>query len=1008
MRLTHATLRNCRLHSELRHEFSPGLNLITGCNETGKSTLVEAMHRGLFLKARGNTEAHRALVPSGGGVPEVELGFESSDRRYVLRKRYGPTGITTLAPHDSVQLTGESAERELEQIVGPSAVGNELKSRWAHLWVWQGQSSNDPTEHATANRDRLLARLQGLGGAAVIQSPSDTRLAARFAEEAGRWFVANGNVRTDSSLGRSLKALETAGNELRVAEERWCRLETSFRDHEAASQAMTLATQALAALEVEEAENADSLRQVDALRAKEPVELAAEQGARAAQERIDNAEKRIAEVAGSIDEHQRAAAPRILRLEETRRNALAARKALAAAESDLQAAESRVRAGRLASELASARLEQLQISGRWERTQAQEARMGALRAEIAAKDAAWAALPRVDASALRELRQRDSAFREAKASLQAMAAELTVIHSDEVPVKVGEAVLPAGNSATITNATEIEIGAVRLRLLPGGGSALDDTRSSVARLGGELRAALDALGLLGLSDAEEAGTRRDGLELELEGLRGRMGELGPEQLVIEAAAIKTGLAEVEARIVRLVPLVETAMASVPGDVEEARRQEVRWKSDLEAMEGVLQEAKQIRDAAADRRNEHDQLERDLGLDNTKQGQLLESLRGQLQLLIGEHGDSTMRARRQEGAQEEFDAILEKRRATREALEMLQPELLATDQLRLQRARQEQSRSLTEARDRGAMAKGVLNADGIADPGTELTVARLRRDRASDSAKNLRLHASAVSLLDDLFQEEQQKLSASFTRPLADRLNGYLRCLFGPRAEAQVDYREGEFQGLRLLRPEYGPSPTVFESLSGGAREQVAAALRFAVAELLAADGDGALPVVFDDAFAYTDPERLPGMIRMLDRATQQGLQVILLTCNSAEYQSLGAKTLVLQRPVIGAFPQNQPILAATADRGDSGSEAPTSGDTHEVGSPAPALATSLPGTTNSEDEDRLLKILAGLGGSSGNQSLREALGWNMDRYGAVKNCLVDNGTLTPGRGRGGSVSLAQR
>ena len=67
-----------------------------------------------------------------------------------------------------------------------------------------------------------------------------------------------------------------------------------------------------------------------------------------------------------------------------------------------------------------------------------------------------------------------------------------------------------------------------------------------------------------------------------------------------------------------------------------------------------------------------------------------------------------------------------------------------------------------------------------------------------------------------------------------------------------------------------------------------------VAEVLAADFDGCLPVVFDDAFAYSDPERVNRLQRMLDLAATRGLQVIVLTCNPVDYVALGAKTVTLR------------------------------------------------------------------------------------------------------------------
>jgi len=102
----------------------------------------------------------------------------------------------------------------------------------------------------------------------------------------------------------------------------------------------------------------------------------------------------------------------------------------------------------------------------------------------------------------------------------------------------------------------------------------------------------------------------------------------------------------------------------------------------------------------------------------------------------------------------------------------------------------------------------------------------------------------------------------------------------------------KFAGFDLSRA--GESAAMpFAALSGGTREQVAAAVRLAVAELLAAEHDGSLPVVFDDAFVNSDPERVVTLQRMLDLAAARGLQVIVLTCNSADYVALGAREVRL-------------------------------------------------------------------------------------------------------------------
>lgn len=60
---------------------------------------------------------------------------------------------------------------------------------------------------------------------------------------------------------------------------------------------------------------------------------------------------------------------------------------------------------------------------------------------------------------------------------------------------------------------------------------------------------------------------------------------------------------------------------------------------------------------------------------------------------------------------------------------------------------------------------------------------------------------------------------------------------------------------------------------------------------------------------------------------------------------------------------------------------------------------------NQAQKDRFVTALTELGGSAGNGRLCEALRWDEAAYNAVKDELVAEGVVTPGRGRGGLVSL---
>ena len=200
----------------------------------------------------------------------------------------------------------------------------------------------------------------------------------------------------------------------------------------------------------------------------------------------------------------------------------------------------------------------------------------------------------------------------------------------------------------------------------------------------------------------------------------------------------------------------------------------------------------------------------------------------------------------------------------------------------------------------------------------------------------------------------------------------------------MSFEDNTFKSIELVRaPQAGAM--AFGALSGGTREQVAAAVRLAIAELLAAEHEGTLPVVFDDAFAYSDPERVHVLQRMLDLGATRGLQIIVLTCNPSDYAALGARQVILspksiQGPVSPGMPATQ----------DPESSLPSS--TAEV-------------NASPEYGEQFLAALTALGGKSGNHSLRDQLGWEDAKYIAVKDQLLAQNRIIPGKGRGGSVAI---
>jgi hypothetical protein len=257
---------------------------------------------------------------------------------------------------------------------------------------------------------------------------------------------------------------------------------------------------------------------------------------------------------------------------------------------------------------------------------------------------------------------------------------------------------------------------------------------------------------------------------------------------------------------------------------------------------------------------------------------------------------------------------------RNSLAELQPDLLETDRGRLARAIDYNITAHNEAKEKHAIARTQLMADGTNDPRASLALADATARSAREHFSSVHRRAKAVQLLHQVFLEEQRSLAERFTRPLAEKISGYIQCLFGADARVNLTLENNVFTGLQLIRPGQQFGGFEFGSLSGGAREQLGAAVRLAMAEVLAQGHDGCLPLVFDDAFAYSDPDRVQTLQRMLDLAAARGLQIIILTCNPSDYAALGANQVImceqlkLKVPVLAPAP-----LGALVERGTGAS-----------------------------------------------------------------------------------------
>lgn len=891
MRFISAILRNYRIHRELRVAFDPERTLIGGPNESGKSTLIEAMHRALFLKAKGNAQAHRDMqslvLPD---VPEVELEFRMGNEAYRLVKRFGPNGVVSLSREGRHVLAGDEAEEALARVLGvePGLRGQAAAIQWGHLWVWQGSAGGDPCAIEGHSHSALLHRLQAMGGAGVMQSERDDLVARSFAQKVAALFTQNGRPRAGSELALTGAQLMSCEEEAALARARWERLEGTAVSLEEARRQLSEAEGMAGCIEIQVRENETALQAIAALRQRQAAQEAVLREAESVRDGVKTILERLRlcgeEIAGRTAE----LAPRRREVAEFEAMLAARGRELTEAEARWAAAGEAVRTSRRVAELAGAREALRDASIQRTKLLEERAQADTWRAGVTALRARLAALPPVEATALARLRDQELALARATAALEAMAAEVTVVDADAPVVADGRA-LPVGERRVFTDEAEILVGnGVRLRIRPGGGQRLAEARLQAAETRAALQAALDESGVPNVIRAGQVLAEREAVEAELGQLLAKLEAAGADR-------IEGRLGDVEALVKKAEGEIRHLGEALPGGAGgsegtdgmdlAAARQRVALGDEEERV------ARAVRDAALGARHEAETRRQKAREEIEGLEGALNGVQANLDYLRQQHGDDGTLQTSLERAEREVEAARGLLATVCRELAARQPEVMEEQRRRLNEAREQTVQAMAGLRERMAGYRALLHNEGGEDPKGAWSLAEARVRSVRERLAGLARQADAFRLLDRLFDEERQALADRFTQPFQERVGRYLECVFGPETGLHLTFTGEALGGLRLSRA--GWNAFAFDQLSGGAREQTAVAVRLAMAEVLAAEFGGCLPIVLDDAFAYSDPDRVRRLQDMLYRASEAGLQVIVLTCTPGDYAGFGGRTVML-------------------------------------------------------------------------------------------------------------------
>lgn len=853
--------------------FTDGFNIVVEPNETGKSTLLEALRAAFFVRYSAKTELVRSYVPIGDDVaPRVAVGFELNGQPWALEKQFMRSHF--------VRLTGmgrrresDAAEEALQELLGFERGNNrgsdpETRGPLGMLWVEQASALSVESPNPIV-RDTVRGVLEAEVGAVTG--------GRRFDAIRANVETAYSALRTPAT-GRSRGELAAAEARVATVGDARQRAESAFRDYEQALNDLEGAKARLMIVErdivdpvtveerrtlVEDQKTAEtvtlrsSAAQAEHGRADEIAKTAARRI-----ERLDAAESRVKLAAEELEKKQAA-----------RDEAKSASKAASEEERARRGEVETARAKREEREnaLTIARDHATAFSRAAGERRAIDRRNALSDLEARERALSEQAGATIDIDELAKLARLERAAIEARARFEAGTVKVDLDLANGVELRI-DGQSSASASVDVLAPTRFEIGdAGSMVVHPPQGIGLS-IEADLAAANDQLAASLRSLGLESHSAGVARNERATAAEGEVETLRVQIAAACPADPTIGLAAGADAL---------------RAFVAALGD---AGTEIAAPTNDLDALEQSLSGAK-IAEASAigvheESRNALAKSEKDLA---TAMAEFAGASReveaaGEALTDVLDDGDrATLEAALGEAQRDRASKF--------EALEKAREGAGAFDLAAICRRLENLDRAATRANDERleltakiASLEATIVRDGTTGPAGRVAETREEEQVAIAACNRLRAEAEMLSLLRNTLTEAANEASRTFLAPVTKRAGRYIQQLL-PGCDLSFDDELGLTSVARAGIDE------LCGDLSKGTQEQLAILTRLAFADLLLEDG-APISLILDDPLVYSDDARLETMTDILQEASKR-MQVILLTCRSKAFRHVDANRIVI-------------------------------------------------------------------------------------------------------------------
>jgi AAA ATPase domain len=861
MKLHRLVLKNYRGIDYREIEFPDhGVVVVSGANEIGKSSMIEALDLLLESKDRSTKKEVKQVKPTHADVgSEVTAEISTGPYRFVYRKRFHKkceTQLTVLEPRRE-QHSGDEAHDRVQAML-TETVDTEL---------WHAQRVLQSASTAAVNLsgcDALTRALDVAAGDTAALSGTEPLLIERIDAEYGRYFTPTG--RATGEWSDAIAALRDAEDEVQrcaaaVAEvddrvHRHAALTAELAELSPLQQAVAVRRTAAQAAADNIAQLTEQVKEAGLIAAAAAATSTASTSAHTERVRLRAETDARAATVAAVEAEARADAEAQATAREV---TVAADAAVEEASSLLAAAQQRAETARRAVDELARRDEADRLATRLARVDAAQRDRDLISGELTT-------IALTD-NLFRQIEQAAGAVERVQARLALVSATVEFVAATDIELVVGDqrVSLPAGQSWTTTagGATEVEVpGVLTARFAPG--TTALDIQAEYAAAQQDLVAALAAAQVPDVAAARHTDQRRRQLLSGRDQLTATLVGLCGDD---EVEHLRSKL--VELRAAQQADDIAMDAAAARAELEEADAARVKAGANLETHRRVAA-------AAAAKLTE---ISTRAVLSNDKLATQRAELAGVADRLAQQRA-----AIADDKLQAAAEADLQTAQAARQGLADLSEQLAAA-------APDAVAAELTDATEAAEAIKARHDeiARTLHEIGVELTLfgtegrkgkldaGETRREHARSEHARVGNRARAVQLLRTVMVRHRDTTRLRYVEPFRTELQRLGRPVFGPSFEVDID------TDLCILNRTLDGCTVPYESLSGGAKEQLGILARLAGAALVAKED--AVPILIDDALGFTDPGRLAKMAEVFDTLGERG-QVIVLTCTPARYDGV--------------------------------------------------------------------------------------------------------------------------